>query len=468
MTPTTALAAWAICLAGLLYFDPAKRTRTSLALWMPVAWMFFIGSRLPSQWFDGQVVGLESVALQEGNALDRGVFLVLIVTAVAILASRSFSWRDFVQNNLALTTFIAFALLSILWSDFPFVSFKRWFRDLGSYLAILVVLSDAEPLEAVRTTLRRLSYLLIPLSILLIKYFPLLGRQYSEWTGEAMYVGPATSKNSLGVVCLVSGLFFFWDTLVRWSDRSERRTKVIIAINIAFIAMTIWLLYLSHSATSRVCLILGCLVIAVARSQVFQRRPFVLNVVVPALLCLFPILVFGFNMNAELAGVVGRDGTFTDRTEIWEMVTSMQTNPLVGTGYESFWLGDRLNTIWQSKIGGINEAHDGYLEVYLNLGIIGLALLMVFLIGSYRAICRQLATDSFFPSLALAIWIVAVIYNITESAFKSHFMWVVLLLAAIHLSTGVHEAVGESEESELPGEPEEELVAPGAWSTGTA
>jgi O-antigen ligase len=173
-------------------------------------------------------------------------------------------------------------------------------------------------------------------------------------------------------------------------------------------------------------------------------------------------------MNAELAGVVGRDGTFTDRTEIWEMVTSMQTNPLVGTGYESFWLGDRLNTIWQSKIGGINEAHDGYLEVYLNLGIIGLALLMIFLIGSYRAICRQLATDSFFPSLALAIWIVAVIYNITESAFKSHFMWVVLLLAAIHLSTGVHDAVGESEESELPGEPEEELVAPGAWSTGTA
>ena len=198
---------------------------------------------------------------------------ILILLAIGILISRSFKWSDFFARNLALIAFLSFALLSVMWSDFPFVAFKRWFRDLGNYLVILVALSDPQPLEAVRTVLRRLCYLLIPLSILLVKYYPEIGKQYDQWTGIAMYAGATTSKNMLGVLCLVSGLFFFWDTVTRWSDRKERQTKRIILVNGAFLAMTLWLLNLSNSATSRVCLVLGCLVIAAVHSKAFRRRP---------------------------------------------------------------------------------------------------------------------------------------------------------------------------------------------------
>ena len=55
----------------------------------------------------------------------------------------------------------------------------------------------------------------------------------------------------LGVLCLISGIFFFWDTVTRWPERKERRTKRIILVNVAFIAMTLWLLNLSSSATSQ-------------------------------------------------------------------------------------------------------------------------------------------------------------------------------------------------------------------------
>ena len=41
--------------------------------------------------------------------------------------------------------FLSFALMSFCWSDFPFVAFKRWFRDLGNYLVILVVLVRSAP-----------------------------------------------------------------------------------------------------------------------------------------------------------------------------------------------------------------------------------------------------------------------------------------------------------------------------------
>ena len=430
MPSSVALLLWLILLIGLLCFDPAKDLGTSPALWVPAIWIFIQGSRLPSQWF-GVQVGQAGQALEEGNSLDRSVYFILMLLAIGILVSRSFNWSDFFGRNLALVAFLSFALLSVMWSDFPFVAFKRWFRDLGNYLVVLVALSDRQPLEAVRTLLRRLSYLLIPLSILLIRYYPQIGKQY-DWVGNAMYVGPTTGKNLLGVVALLSGLFFFWDTVTRWSDRKERRTRRIIRVNFAFLAMTLWVLNLANSATSRVCLVLGCLVIAAAHSKVFRRRPALLKVLIPTGFCLYVILALGFGMNGDMAGAVGKDPTLTDRTQIWGFLLNMHTNPLLGTGYETFWLGPRLQWFWQmSGEGHINEAHNGYLEVYLNLGIIGLLLLVGFLMASYRTICRRLTPFSSFASLSLALWIVFLFYNVTEAGFRSGLMWLVLLTVAI-------------------------------------
>ncbi len=429
MPPYLALLLWFPLLLGLLCYDPAKDSGVSTALWVPLTWMFIDGSRLPSQWLGGSG-GSAVRALEEGNPLDRTVFLVLIVLAFGILMSRSFKWDSFFVRNFALMAFLFFALVSVLWSDFPFVSFKRWFRDLGNYLVILVVLSDPRPLEAVRTLLRRLCYLLIPLSILIYKYFPTMGKQYDQWTGIASFVGATTSKNMLGVVCLISGIFFFWDTVTRWSDRRERRTRRIIVVNMAFIAMTLWLLILSQSATSRVCLVIGCFVILAAHSGMFRRHPTFLKVMIPACFCLYLILAFGFGLNGDLAGAVGRDPTLTDRTIIWNVVLNIHTNPLIGTGYESFWLGPRLQEVWQT-MPGVSESHNGYLEVYLNLGLIGVFLIIGLLITSYRKICRRLTPFSSIASFHLALWTIMLFYNMTEAAFKGGFIWATFLLAAI-------------------------------------
>jgi O-antigen ligase len=394
--------------------------------------MFIIASRLPSQWLGGEVGITASQALEEGNALDRTIFGILILLAIVILTSRSFKWSDFFTRNLILTAFLLFALISVLWSDFPFISFKRWFRDLGSYLVILVVLSDPKPQKALCTLLRRLGYLVIPLSILLVKYYPQIGKQYEFWTGNIMYVGVATSKNMLGVACLASGIFFFWDTVRRWPDRKHRRTKRVIILNAVFLGMTLYVLNLANSATCRVCLLLGCLVIAAAHTKRFKRNPAFLKFLIPASLCLYMVLQYGFGINGQLAGMVGRDATLTGRTDLWKLLLGMHTNPLLGTGYESFWLGPRLAYVWQKFTGGINEAHNGYLEIYLNLGSIGLSLLALFLAASYRSICRKLKSLSSFAVLSLALWTVLLFYNVTEAAFKgSQLMWLISLLGAI-------------------------------------
>jgi len=430
MPPIIALLLWLILLVALLCLDPAKVSGTSMALWVPLVWMFIVGSRLPSKWL-GVQAAMTANTLEEGNPLDRTIFSILILLALGILMSRSFKWGDFFTRNFTLIVFLSFALVSVLWSDFPFVSFKRWFRDLGNYLVILVVLSDPRPLEAVRTLLRRLGYLLIPLCILLDRYYPNLSKRYDSWTGMGMYVGATTGKNLLGLLAVLSGIFFFWDTVTRWSERKERREKSSIVLNVAFLTMSLWVLNTANSATCRFCMALGCLVILTVRSRWGKRHPSFVKVLIPGSFCLYLILALGLGMSDNLAAALGKDPTLTGRTLIWKAVLSEHSNLLVGTGYESFWLGPRLQEVWQRYGSGLNEAHNGYLEVYLNLGIIGLFLLGGFLLAGYRNICRQLTTSPSLASLNLALWTIMLFYNVTEAGFGGGLMWLAFLLGGI-------------------------------------
>lgn len=466
MTPSVALIVWLVLLLALLWFDPAKAPGTSPAIWVPVIWMFIVGTRLPSQWLGGQLVQAVK-SLEEGNPLDRAVFVVLILLAIGILVSRSFNWGGFFARNLTLTAFLAFALFSVLWSDFPFVALKRWFRDLGNYLVILVALSDPQPLEAIRTLLRRLGYVLISLSVLLVKYYLQIGRAY-DYSGHPMYVGPTTGKNLLGVVGLLGALFFFWDTVARWSDHKERRTRRIIQVNCVFLAMSLWVVKVASSATSQVCLLIGCLVIVAVHSKVFRRQPALLKVLVPGIFCLYLILAYGLGLSGVLAGAVGKDPTLTDRTHIWAFLLHMHINPLIGTGYESFWMGSRLLTFWQnSGEGRINEAHNGFLEVYLNLGIVGVLLLSGFVVASYRTICRRLKPFSSLASLTLAVWIVILFYSVTEAAFRSGLMWSMFLLATLavpgHAEDREHNLVASGKAGDTKDLPDLPLEAKGQW-----
>ena len=141
------------------------------------------------------------------------------------------------------------------------------------YLIVLVILSDPRPVAAIDTVLRRVCYILLPLSVVFVKYYPHLGLGYDPWSGAPSYRGVATSKNGLGALCLIAGIFFVWDTVRRWPRRRERADKRTILVNVAFLVMTLWLLKLSNSATSVACLVVGSLVIVTAARPVHERTP---------------------------------------------------------------------------------------------------------------------------------------------------------------------------------------------------
>jgi exopolysaccharide production protein ExoQ len=433
MNPSLALLIWVVALLGLFYYDPAREHKSSAALWVPVTWLFFLGSRPPAMWL-GVSYGGGAQALEEGNPLDRTIFTLLTFAAFAILASRSFPLGNFVRQNSALACFLTFALLSVVWSDFPLATFKKWFRDMGAFMVVLVVLSDRRPLEAVRTVLRRVCYLLVPLSVVLIKYYPYLGKLYSPWGGQE-YTGVSTTKNMLGAVCLVSGIFFFWDTITRWHQRRDVRGRRVILVDIVFIWMILWLLNLSQSSTSTICLAIGCLMIAAAHCNFGRRHPGWIKALAPITFFTYLILTLGFGMGGQLSQAVGKSSDMSDRTHIWQVLLSTPINPVLGTGYQSFWLGPRARWVW-ARLSGDNvmEAHDGYLQIYLDLGLIGLFLLGAFLIATYLRICQRLDPLTPLGSLSLGFWTLLLFYNVTEASFEVDLLFLTFLLAAVPVS----------------------------------
>ena len=117
----------------------------------------------------------------------------------------------------------------------------------------------------------------------------------------------------------------------------------------------------------------------------------------------------------------------------------MVPNYFVGAGFESFWLGPRLERLWSVFHWKPNEAHNGYFEVLLNLGAIGLLLLLILLITGYRNAMTWYRRDPEAGRLRLAFILVGVIYSFTEAGFRLMSpVWIFFLLATMAVPERVY------------------------------
>src|SRR5262245_16955435 len=200
MSPSIALALYIVVLIPLLRHASALEGPHTWARWVPTVWVGIAMTRLPSQWLE--MTGSSAQALEAGNWLDRCVYGVIIFLAFYIVSTRSVSWRGLLAGNHILALLLLFTLLSTVWSDYPDISLKRWIRDLGSYLSALVIASDPRPLAALDAVIRRVCYVVLPLSIVLIRYYREFAVTYHPWTGAPAYQGATLDKNLLGGLCL--------------------------------------------------------------------------------------------------------------------------------------------------------------------------------------------------------------------------------------------------------------------------
>jgi O-antigen ligase len=144
------------------------------------------------------------------------------------------------------------------------------------------------------------------------------------------------------------------------------------------------------------------------------------------------VLEVTVGVTGEVAALLGRDPTFSGRTHIWARLLEERTNPLFGVGFSSFWLGERVARLSASYHYELNEAHNGYLEMYLNAGLIGVALLLFFLYSSFRRAQAQFAAGEPLGNLRFAFTVSVAIYALTEAIFnRLGIIWFTLLLLNI-------------------------------------
>jgi O-antigen ligase len=432
MPPAIASIVYTIGILGLFYLDRYEESRVSKVLWIPAVWLFLISSRPVSLWLEiaPNFLAVDATeAYVEGSPIDRNVFIFLLLAALAVLLARSGRVGPLLRKNVLILLYFSFCAVSIIWSDFAFVSLKRFTKAIGDLAMVLIILTESDPLAALKRLFTRLGFLLFPLSILFIKYYPHTGRRLTNsWTLEP--IGVSVQKNGLGVDCMIYGVLFLWMIVSVYRERQDpdRRRRLLAYGTI--ITMVIWLLSQCNSTTSITGLVSAGGVMWFASRP--SRKPAVVHLLVIAVLSMAVTAVF-FNPGGGMVEALGKDPTLTGRTQIWSLVLGLHTNPWIGTGFESFWLGPRLEKMRTALPNfPINEAHNGYLELYLNLGWAGICFIVLLVVTGYKRIISGIRRNPEKASLFLGFLLCTLFYSFTEAAFRLMAVaWVFLLLVIV-------------------------------------
>ena len=440
----------------LFCLNRVKTVRTSRALWIPVIWLGLAGSRPVSMWF-GMTPPTQTANI-DGSPVDAAVFAVLLAIGLMVLIGRRKKTIRYLAVIGPIIAYSVYCLVSVMWSPVPVPAFKRWLKDLGDMVMVLIICTDAQPMEALGRLYSRIGFILFPFSVVLIRYTT-IGRAWNN-DGLLTNVGVTTDKNMLGLIVFVISLGVVWNfrrLLVNKGEPNRRQRLLAQGILLAF---GIYLLSIAHSSTSLACFLLGSGLVLATHLRAIARRPSRVYALSVAIFCVGGLAIL-FGGAEGTASTFGRDATFSGRTNIWAAVILAASNPIIGIGFESFWNSANVLIVQRSLAlvnwyhpEGLSEAHNGYLEIYVNLGWIGVCFIALILTTGFLRASRVLRRDGELGSLMLAYIITGAIYSVTEAGFRTlNPMWMFLLLAVVSVS-GANAGLfgsGRSNRSRVPG-----------------
>jgi O-antigen ligase len=392
--------------------------------------MLSIGSRPLDSWF-GQIADNES-----GSALDRLMLMGLIIAGMLVLVRRRYNCSNVLRRNAWLLILLAYMLVSTLWSDITLIALRQWFREVIVVIMALVIMSETDPRKALESVMRRSAYILIPFSLMLIKYYPALGVSYGRWSGGQAWIGVTDHKNSLGRLCMVSGFFLVWALHRRWRKPAPTFRRCQKWADVSVLLTTLFLLGGTEDAYSATAVAASALGLALFWALLLLQK---LNTSLPRNVLLALVLfsiVFGvaapFERGSNVAmfsATFGRNKTLTGRTDTWtELVPLVWSKPLLGCGFGSFWTTARRDFYQMSN------GHNGYLDTLLELGSAGLALYVAWLMSCARKFHSALAENYEWASLTICYLIMALVYNATESTLNDLSQFVSAVVAVVSIT----------------------------------
>lgn len=294
------------------------------------------------------------------------VILPAVAYGCALLLVRSRAKEVFaLAREFKLFTLLALlAIVSCVWSQNPAQSLLMGACYLADTLFAFYLVVRFEPDELMQL-LEWLLVVLCVVSVVMVFVTPQYGRSQLDARNPDAWAGIFSSRSA---ACRVYE-YLLTASLVLWrKSRTARRTITILFA----LLMTIN----GHVVTPMLMLILfvGYLIVQQVSHKLETKTSFALLLVLFAAAAVVASLLY--SALPAVLNAIGRDPTLTGRTVIWTaLLDSVWKRPFFGYGFYAFWQG--LNGESGAVIHRFNwtfgYAHNGYLEICLQLGVAGLA-----------------------------------------------------------------------------------------------
>jgi exopolysaccharide production protein ExoQ len=345
------------------------------------------------------------------------IFQLIYVITFVLLILR---WKKIIytlQRDKILWILVGLSVASILWSLDPRITFVRCIALIGTSLFGLYLAtrySLEEQLQILGWTFGTIIVFSLISVFLLPKYGIMAATHAGAWRGIYNH------KNVLGKMMVLSSLIFLLQT-----NMNFRRKLTWVGLSLSII-----LLLLAKSSAAIVSFSVMVVVFMVVKT--FRWR---YELMVPALLAVLTsgagILIVLTNYVDVLFKLIGKDPTLTGRTDFWVL--------LLDNVWKHFWWGCGYGAFWQESnsdaaliryaVGwSVPNAHNGFLDLWLDLGTIGVLTFFISLLGTIVWTCillrRTKKTIYIWPLLFISNLALA---NLTESTLmvRNDIFWVI-------------------------------------------
>lgn len=137
----------------------------------------------------------------------------------------------------------------------------------------------------------------------------------------------------------------------------------------------------------------------------------------------------------------GRDATISGRTLIWPLlINKIQERPWLGYGYDTFWKGGwegEVADIWRALIAGFEppHAHNGFLEICLDIGFLGLTIFVIWFIFSFLRSLVWLHKNPTIEGIAPIILLIHILLlSLTESyLMRGNIYWLIYVTMTLSM-----------------------------------
>jgi exopolysaccharide production protein ExoQ len=318
------------------------------------------------------------------------------------------------------------ACLSTIWSVQPTVSLRRG--------ALLLIATMIAVYVGERYSIKEFASLLaqtlcLMMASVLILYLIAPGYVIDQsayggaWKGLSAYKNTFGEHMAVGVLLLVLIRFRHF----RW-------------VRYAFLLIGAGLLLLSRSATAAVCGVLSLAAIPVWRLLRGRNRLLVYFLVALNFsVGIYCILAFP----EPIFQILGRDATLTGRTDLWTMLLPVIANrPILGYGYAAFWtsLNPEVLSVWMGTgRHQIPVADNGYIDLWLSLGALGICAFVYVFARSLRYAIDYIRSDAGFIGLwPIAYLCIFAADNMCESALLTRGTFPFLVFAILTTSLSMN------------------------------